>query len=430
MWTVQLERAILRAAVFGTLNGTAKYLSTSLFSGPRQKLYDTLLAHHTSYGAWPEYSVVPDIVRDDAESLAEYRQVLLVRKDTELLAADKLLPIMRQRALEIASIDLAGLSESGDFTDSNVRDCVDRALSVGKTVTEYSYAAGIAARHSSNVTAKYTAPTGIAGLDTILAGGLRAGSLGLIMGPTKRGKSHVAVAFGVASLVTKRPVLHLTLELSPEETACRYDRSILRKDKWEMLQCLAEAEGLLRKQVDPAQLVLKHGYRFSLGTAGVREYIKRQLDIWGTTCTVIVDYGSLLKPSGEDARHAQIGRIHEELSGIAQELQVPIWTPYQTNRQALKQEKEEHAIGLDNAGDSYESVQHADLILGLQQSPDDWVANRMRIIVLGARDSGTGEVTVSPDWSRTRLNECAKETSHRSEARPSKTAVPHKPLKA
>lgn len=408
MWTVQLERALLRAAVFGSLNGTAKYLNTTLFTGPRQKLYDVLLNHHATYGTWPEYSVVPDLVRDEPDTLAEFRQVLLVRKDTELLAADKLVPIMRQRALEIASIDMAGLAESGEFTDSSVRDCVDRALSVGKAITEFSYASGIEARHSSNVAAKYTAPTGIADLDAVLAGGLRAGSLGLIMGPTKRGKSHVAVAFGVASLVTKRPVLHLTLELSPEETACRYDRSILRKDKWELLQCLKDADKLIRKRVDPTRLALKHGYRFSLGTAGVRDYCKKQLDTWGEPFTCIVDYGALLKPSGEDARHAQIGRIHEELSGIAQELQIPIWTPYQTNRQALKQEKEAHSIGLDNAGDSYESVQHADLILGLQQSPDDWVANRLRIMVLGARDCGTGEVVVAPDWSRSVLNPCSK----------------------
>ncbi len=412
MWTIQLERAILRAAVFGALNGTAKYLNTALFSGPRQQLYDVLLAHYTKHGAWPEYSIVPDLVREDADILAEFRLVLLVRKDTELVAADRLLPILRQRALEVASIDIAGLAESGEFTDSSVRDCVDRALSVGKSITEFSYASDIEARHSSDVTTKYTAPTGIAGLDTILTGGLRAGSLGLIMGPTKRGKSHVAVAFGVASLVTKRPVLHLTLELSPDETACRYDRSILKKDKWEMLQSLSSVGDLLRKRVDPARLALKHGYRFSLGTSGVRDYCKRQLDLWGEPYTCIVDYGALLKPSNEDARHAQIGRIHEELSGIAQELQIPIWTPYQTNRQALKQEKEAHSIGLDNAGDSYESVQHADLILGLQQSPDDWVSNRLRITVLGARDCGTGEIVVSPDWSRSVLNECAKQVEH------------------
>ena len=55
---------------------------------------------------------------------------------------------------------------------------------------------------------------------------------------------------------------------------------------------------------------------------------------------IIVDYGDLIKPesSRKDEKRHQLETIYEELRGLAQESECPIWTASQTNRSGLNAE--------------------------------------------------------------------------------------------
>ena len=55
---------------------------------------------------------------------------------------------------------------------------------------------------------------------------------------------------------------------------------------------------------------------------------------------IIVDYGDLIKPefSRKDEKRHQLETIYEELRGIAQIHECPVWTASQTNRSGLNAE--------------------------------------------------------------------------------------------
>ncbi len=275
-----------------------------------------------------------------------------------------------------------------------------------RPTTLLSYGDGVLERHQepAAATGHLVAPTGLRPLDEAMDGGLKGGELGLILGPTKRGKSHVAVWLGVQALRAGMPVLHVTLELRDSLTAARYDRCLTGRTRDEIRydpdSFLAEWEALVP---DPRKLRIEWAPKWSIGSADVGDLLREAMDAWGEPGLLIVDYGALLRPSLKEEPHKEIGRVHQDLSNIGQTHRVPVWTPFQTNRSPLLAENGKVHMG--HAGESYASMQHADVVMTLNQTDVDATRGVMNIGLDGARDTRKGSVRVFADWSRTLLRE-------------------------
>ena len=116
---------------------------------------------------------------------------------------------------------------------------------------------------------------------------------------------------------------------------------------------------------------------------------------------VIVDYGDLLRPiKARKEKRTELESIYEELRGLAQIHECPIWTASQTNRSGLNAE----VITMEAISEAFNKCFVADFIFSLSRTADDKVANTGRIFIAKNRNGPDGIVfPVMADWSNVQM---------------------------
>jgi hypothetical protein len=104
---------------------------------------------------------------------------------------------------------------------------------------------------------------------------------------------------------------------------------------------------------------------------------------------IIVDYGDLLKPiSSQREKRQELETIYEELRGIAQENNCPVWTASQTNRSGLNAE----VITMESISEAFNKCFVADFICSVSRTIEDKASNGGRIFVAKNRNGPDGLV--------------------------------------
>ena len=104
---------------------------------------------------------------------------------------------------------------------------------------------------------------------------------------------------------------------------------------------------------------------------------------------IIVDYGDLLKPiSIQREKRQDLETIYEELRGIAQENNCPLWTASQTNRSGLNAE----VITMESISEAFNKCFVADFIFSVSRTIEDKTTNSGRIFVAKNRNGPDGIV--------------------------------------
>jgi len=107
---------------------------------------------------------------------------------------------------------------------------------------------------------------------------------------------------------------------------------------------------------------------------------------------VIVDYADLLKPTAtgfksQELRHS-LGNLYEELRGIAQVWDIPVWTASQTNRSGLNAE----VITMESISEAFNKCFVADFICSISRTIEDKTENKGRMFVAKNRNGIDGIV--------------------------------------
>ncbi|NJN98401.1 MAG: hypothetical protein HC875_32070 [Anaerolineales bacterium] len=102
---------------------------------------------------------------------------------------------------------------------------------------------------------------------------------------------------------------------------------------------------------------------------------------------IMVDYADIMRPAfnNPEKRHGIEG-IYEDLEAMAQELDCALWTCSQTNRGGTQKE----FVELDSTSEAFAKCFGAYLILTLQRSPEDKVANTGKLFVAKNRNGPDG----------------------------------------
>ena len=102
---------------------------------------------------------------------------------------------------------------------------------------------------------------------------------------------------------------------------------------------------------------------------------------------IIVDYADLLRPTMiyKEKRH-DLETIYEDLRGIAQEYNCPIWTASQTNRSGLNAE----VITMEAISEAFNKCFVADFIFTLSRTVEDKRTDSGRIFVAKNRNGPDG----------------------------------------
>ena len=236
-------------------------------------------------------------------------------------------------------------------------------------------------------------------INNSLEGGLGCKEMAMVVAPPGVGKSLFLVNQGVHSMIEGRKVLYISLEMSEDKIAQRFD-SIMTlvpqfklKDPANQLTVKERLE-LFQEEFPGSQLVIKEfpTQQATINTirnllVQLKNYDEFEPDL------LIVDYLELLRPTRDIQQEYQAQqRIAEELRGVAMEQNFLVWTATQTNRQGRLVK----VITDAELGDSYGKIRTCDFAISLNQSEEEFDQGKMRGYVIKSRN-GRPRFTVPMD---------------------------------
>jgi replicative DNA helicase len=224
-------------------------------------------------------------------------------------------------------------------------------------------------------------------MDDITSGGLGRNELGVVIAPTGAGKSMVLVHLGVQALREGKNVIHYTLELQDTVVANRYDSCLtglplseIKSFKDEILDEVKKIQG---------SLIIKEYPTKSASTNTIKAHLEKLRKRGIKPGMIIVDYGDLLRPTViRKEKRNELESIYEEMRGISNEFDCPVWTASQTNRSGLNAE----VVTMESISEAFSKCFVADLIFSVSRTVEDKQANTGRIFIAKNRNGPDGMV--------------------------------------
>ena len=244
-------------------------------------------------------------------------------------------------------------------------------------------------------------------VDESLEGGLNRKELAMVVAPPGVGKSLYLVNQGVKAMTEGRKVLYISLEMSEDKIAQRFDSVMTLipqsrlKDPATQLS-LNERIKIFQTEFPESRLMIKE---FPTGTASVNNIRSLLTQIQNyeefVPDLLIVDYLELLRSVREiDAEYQAQQRIAEELRGLAMEYNLLVWTATQTNRQGAKV----NVITDAELGDSYGKIRTCDFSMSLNQTTEEFDNGEMRGYIMKSRNGRARWMCpMSVDYSTLRI---------------------------
>ncbi len=229
-------------------------------------------------------------------------------------------------------------------------------------------------------TRRQCCPTGLKRLDQkdILQGGLGKGELGVVTANTGVGKSHWLVAVGANAMRVGKNVVHYTFELSETAVGIRYDSNLCNIPSNDV----SDNKDIVLKRyedTDLGRLIIKEYPTGSASIITIRNHLEKLMMKGFVPSLIIIDYADVMRStrSYDSLRH-ELKLVYEELRNLSMELNVPIWTASQANRDSAKSD----IVGLENMSEAYGKAMVADVVLSLSRKPME-------------KDKGTGRIFVA-----------------------------------
>ena len=229
--------------------------------------------------------------------------------------------------------------------------------------------------------------TGWKEIDTITSGGLGRNELGVVIAPTGAGKSMALVHLGSQAIKEGKTVVHYTLELQDTVVACRYDSCItqyplsdLTNFKDEIFEEIKNLDGTLIVKEYPTK---------SASTNTIKAHLARLVKRGITPGLIIVDYADLLRPIVvRKEKRTELESIYEELRGLSNEMNCPVWTASQTNRSGLNAE----VVTMEQISEAFNKCFVADFICTLSRTIEDKQNNKAKMFIAKNRNGPDGIV--------------------------------------
>lgn len=361
-----------------------------------QYLTQRYFDYYQKYKDFPTLSLLVTIIRDDLkegkdvvlrDQIVEYLQRIRVNPDMGDVqyVKDKTLDFCKKQAMKEA-LEKAVEMIATDNLDS-VMDLMKNALSAGTPAAiGHDFFEDAEARFVR--TRRLTCPTGLPLIDAqdVLNGGLGRGELGVVIAPTGVGKSHFLVQMGAEALRVGKNVVHYTFELSETAVGLRYDSNLCNIPSSDVIDRKEEVVDFYKNN-SLGRLIIKE---YPTGTASVqtlRNHIEKLLLKSFVPSVIVIDYADIMKSSRKfDSLRHELKLVYEELRNLAMDLNVPIWTASQANRDASNSD----IVGLENMSEAYGKAMVADVVLSISRKPNEKATGAGRIFVAKNRAGRDG----------------------------------------
>lgn len=246
-------------------------------------------------------------------------------------------------------------------------------------------------------------------LNQELEGGLGAKEIAMVVAPPGVGKSLYLVNQGVISLIEGRNVLYVSLEMSEDKIAQRFDSVmtlINQRTLPNQQENLKKRLDVFKKEFPSGQLRIKEYPTGIASVATIRALLSQLHNHEGFVPDVlIVDYLELLEYGREAPEYQAQEMIARQLRGLAVEHNFLVWTATQTNRQG----KNVQVITDNELGDSYNKFRTMDYAISLNQTEQEMDEGRMRCYVMKSRNGRTKfTCPMNVDYGTLRMTEGAR----------------------
>lgn len=353
----------------------AEVLDVNYFDHGYLKLIaDRYVRYHLKFKEFPSQDLLRTLLIEDLKNDKDILhrqqvQAFLIKIAKNENPGD--LPFVKERALEFCrkqrlqmalekSVELI-VDEDYDRVASVIKD----ALAAGTaTTTGLVLNDDIDARYSE--TYRHTVPTGIAELDQkkILNGGLGGGELGVVVAPTGVGKSHWLVCMGANALREGKNVLHYTFELRERVVGIRYDSNLMDISSSDLSEHLSEVKEHYKAHTEYGKLFIKEYPTSTVTCHQIRNHVDRLSTIGFRPDMIIIDYAGIMRSSEKyEAPRFELKRVFEELRGLGLELDVPIWTATQSNKEGANAD----IVDLTNMAEAYAQAHICDFVVGISR---------------------------------------------------------------
>ena len=211
--------------------------------------------------------------------------------------------------------------------------------------------------------------------------------MGVVIAPTGAGKSMALVHLGSQAIKEGKTVVHYTLELQDTVVACRYDSCItkyplsdLTNFKDEIFEEIKDLDGTLIVKEYPTK---------SASTNTIKAHLARLVKRGIEPGMIIVDYADLLRPVVvRKEKRTELESIYEELRGLSNEFNCPVWTASQTNRSGLNAE----VVTMEQISEAFNKCFVADFICTLSRTIEDKQNNKAKMFIAKNRNGPDGLV--------------------------------------
>jgi replicative DNA helicase len=205
-----------------------------------------------------------------------------------------------------------------------------------------------------------------------ITNGVRGGQLMVIIAAVKEGKSTMLLNIAHNVHIAGKSVLYVSVEMPKEQVERRYDAraSGLSYSKIRDGRLNPTEEAIYQKCI-ANQKARTNGFYVIDAHDCSTSYLRSKLRTFPHKFDLIVlDYLTLIQPStkGRD-QWESIGKTTEEVRAIAREMNIPIITAAQANRDGMKEAK--YKYNVENVGLSHLISAHADTLLSLRLTDRD-----------------------------------------------------------
>jgi len=352
-----------------------------------KKIYE----YREKFGVHPTAKIMMTILRTelDNENEAVQKQIrdFFARifdaeaEGTEYVKSTSL-DFCRKQKLKEAMLHSVGLLQTASFDE--ISKVINDALKLGASNDfGYDYLKDFEKRFQ--IRARNPISTGWKEIDAICKNGLGKGELGVVIAPTGAEKSMVLVHLGTQAVKSGKTVLHYTLELSETVIGTRYDSCLTGVS---LNDIFSFKEMIYEKVTDlDGTLIIKEYPTKSASTNTLRAHVEKLRNRGIQPDMIIVDYADLLRPiSGLREKRHELETIYEQLRGLAQEFECPIWTASQTNRSGLNAE----VITMEAISEAFNKCFVSDFIFSVSRTAEDKVANTGRMFIAKNRNGPDG----------------------------------------
>ena len=406
-WTVEFRRVVLACALRGDLLSTLP-LDPEVFAGPDgtaqpplQRIATAVVEYWQAYRTRPSAEIFTQLVADACARLQDAERAVVVREaeivastqpplDTEFLTG-KVREAIERRSMARAVAEVARMMQDGTFDPEAARELVTRSfapieLSASRRVN---YLADAPARLESwrrGDEMGERISTGFPKLDEALRGGPTRKEVHYFLAPPKGAKTASLLTVAAAALRRQFGVYVATFEMQAIRMALRMDRLLSRRSKDELNEDLTVLErsfaGL--RAMGAAELYIDE-FPPQLPNS-VAEVRRRILDIrraGGRVDVVVLDYLNIMGAARDERekRH-ELPRISREISALARELDVLIWSAALVNRAAVNKS----VIRKTDIAEAFEVIAVADGVVAICGDPEMVRGGTRRFYVAAARE--------------------------------------------